>query len=205
MESPNASFIKDTWGSLKNALIGCGLAAVFALVVLTMSLLSANHPRAAEDAMMVQPTVVTEVQYYLPYPGILPDSSLYRVKAMRDRVALWLTTNKLAKAEKELLYADKRIGAAQALVQGGKSSLGVSTATKAEKYLEQSVNDAIELKSKGVDSKSLLGVLTKATAKHLEILDNLKTQVNQSDVAPLEKSRMSTLLLQEKTQQALAE
>lgn len=207
MESSEISFLKATWGSLKNALIGCGLAAIFALVVLGMSLLSANQPRAAEDVLagvtMATPSGV--VQYYLPYPGILPDSPLYNVKALRDKVSLWLTPDPLARASKELLFADKRIGAAQALVAGGKSSLGVSTAGKAEKYLEQAVNDAIAVKKAGHDSKSLLGTLIKATGKHMEILDALKSSVGGDDVPALEKSRMVTLLQQEKAQQALGE
>lgn len=208
MQSPDVSFLKATWGSLKNALIGCALAAVFAVVVLGMSLLAANHPRAAEITMQPSPLLATDsgtVLYYLPYPGILPDSVLYPVKALRDKIDLWLTPDQLVRAQKELLDADKRIGAAEVLVQGGKSSLGVSTATKAEKYLEQAVTDAIAVKTTGRDSKSLLGMLEKATAKHMEILDALKSQVNSNDVPVVEKSRMATLLLQEKIRQVLGE
>lgn len=207
MQSANTSFLKATWGSLKNALIGCALAAIFATVVLLMSLLSANHSHAAEEMVVPTPVVASvsgQVQYYLPYPGILPDSSLYNLKALRDKVSLWLTMDQYARAQKELLYADKRIGAAQALVLGGKSNLGVSTATKAEKYLEQSVNDAIEA-NKTRDAKSFLGMLLKATAKHLEILDQFKTEASGDDVPTIEKSRMMTLLLQEKIQQVLGE
>ena len=206
MQSPDASFFKATWGSLKNALIGCSMAAIFALVVLLMSLLSANQTKGAEEIIPPQQlTVMETVQYYLPYPGILPDSSLYQLKALRDKISLTLTTDPLKKAEKELLYADKRIGAAQALVAGGKSSLGVTTATKAEKYLEQSVADAISVKKSGRDSKSLLGTLTKAIAKHLEILDTLKIHVGGDEMAALDTARATTALLSEKVQQALAE
>jgi len=175
------------------------MAAVFGLVVLVMSILSANHPRAAEELVFPSPSpAVSQVQYYLPYPGILPDSSLYKLKAIRDRLVLLMVTNPEAKAKKQLLYADKRIGAAEALIQGGKSVLGTSTATKAEKYLEQSVNQTLELRSNGRDVKSFLLTLSNATAKHLEILDQLKSQVTGDDVAALEKVRMSTLLLKEK-------
>lgn len=206
MQTPEPSFFKATYGSLKNALIGCSMAAIFGIVVLVMSILSANHPLAAEEELMVvmpSPTVA-QVQYYLPYPGILPDSALYKFKAMRDRVSLVFTSNRESKARKELLFADKRLGAAIALVEGGKSSLGTSTATKAEKYLEQSVNDTLPLKAEGKDVKSLLLTLINATSKHLEVLDALKNKVSGDDVASLEKVRMSTLLLQEKVTQALA-
>ena len=106
------------------------------------------------------------VDYYLPYPGILPDHPLYWLKMVRDRVGLVLTTGETAKAEKLLLYADKRLGAAWALIEGNKVPLGVSTLTKAEKYLEEAWN-------KGKDSP-LQPKLNKAVKKHLEVLTGLK-------------------------------
>jgi len=106
------------------------------------------------------------VDYYLPYPGILPDHPLYWLKMVRDRVGLVLTTAETAKAEKLLLYADKRLGAAWALIDGNKVPLGVSTLTKAEKYLEQ----AAQLRDSFTDKDKL----DKAIKKHLEVLALLK-------------------------------
>lgn len=106
------------------------------------------------------------VDYYLPYPGILPDHPLYWLKMMRDRVGLVLTTGETAKAEKLLLYADKRLGAAWALIEGNKVPLGVSTLTKAEKYLEEAWN-----KGKNLPFQPKL---SKAVKKHLEVLTGLK-------------------------------
>jgi hypothetical protein len=96
------------------------------------------------------------MEYYLPYPGILPDSPLYKIKALRDKIDLWFTFNPVEKATKELQYADKRINAAIFLMQGGKASLGVSTATKAEKYLESAAGLAVGEEKSGKDVKSLL-------------------------------------------------
>ncbi len=193
------SFIRITWGSVKNALIGCSLAAIFGLAILVVSLLSANSPQAAEElAMPVATPAAQMVQYYLPYPGILPDSPLYKIKAVRDMVVLWTTFNPAARAQKQLLYADKRIGAALALTEGSKSSLGTSTATKAEKYLEQAVDWAVRETKNGHDVKSFLHTLDNATAKHLEILDTLKSRVSGDDSQALDKVEMNTKLLQKK-------
>lgn len=106
------------------------------------------------------------VDYYLPYPGILPDHPLYWLKMVRDRVGLVLTTGETAKAEKLLLYADKRLGAAWALIEGNKVTLGASTLTKAEKYLEEAWNKGKNL--------PLQPKLSKAVKKHLEVLTGLK-------------------------------
>ena len=95
-----------------------------------MSILSVGKSAAVGVAAAAKEAVTVKVEYYLPYPGILPDSPLYKIKAIRDRVQLVLTFDEVQKAERELLYADKRVGAAWALADGGKADLAVSTATK---------------------------------------------------------------------------
>ena len=118
-----------------------------------------------------------EVDYYLPYPGMLPDNPFYWVKMMRDRMQLWLSPSPLKKAEKLLLYADKRLGAGYSLIDGGKESLGITTLTKGEKYLERAKSST--LKIEGEDGfKEKLG---KATRKHSEVLKMIKTKVGDEE------------------------
>lgn len=167
METPR--YLKQAWGNVRNAIIGCSAAVLFGIAVLLMSIYSVAAPARVYPAGEV---VTVRVQYYLPYPGMLPDSPLYKVKAARDRVMLWLTVNEEKKAKRELLYADKRIGAAAALLDGGKPDLAITTATKAEKYLESAVNRVKTLSSQGKDVKSVEMVLEKAIAKHREILES---------------------------------
>ncbi len=145
--------------------LGATLVMGLGVLVLVMSIFS-SVARGAD----MPPVVVEKSDYYLPYPGILPDSPIYKFKMVRDRVALWLTFDELGKAKKELLYANKRIGAAVALADGGKKVLAVSTATKAEKYLESAMARVDKLLAAGVDAKSLKLELEKATVKHKEIL-----------------------------------
>ncbi|KKU02861.1 MAG: hypothetical protein UX99_C0020G0006 [Candidatus Amesbacteria bacterium GW2011_GWB1_47_26] len=192
-------FWKSAWGNLRNALIGCSAALLFGLAVLMMSVLSVSSPRAAVDPVTVK------VEYYLPYPGMLPDSPLYKVKALRDRLQLWVTFDEAGKARKELLYADKRIGAAAALVEGGKVSLGVSTATKAEKYLESAVNRTIKLSGEGRDVKSLLLTLTKAVAKHQEVLEIISAKSGGVEKEALQRTLAGVKSLQENLAQTVLE
>lgn len=198
--SEKGSFVESAWGSLRNALIGCSAALLFGLAVLLMSVFSVSSPQAAVDA----DAVTVKVEYYLPYPGVLPDSPLYRLKALRDKLQLAVTFDEVRKAEKELLYADKRIGAALVLVEGGKISLGVSTATKAEKYLESAINRAIRLSSQR-DVKSLLLTLTKATTKHQEILEMISAKGGGVEKEVLQRSSEQVGSLREKLSQAMLE
>lgn len=205
---PEGSFWKSVWGNLRNALIGCSAAVVFGLAVLMMSILSVTSPERvfpSDEALVVDDPAMTKVEYYLPYPGMLPDNPMYRLKAVRDKVGLLLSRGGLTRANKELLYADKRIGAAQVLVEGGKAGLGVSTATKAEKYLEKAANRVINLSREGKDVKSMLMTLSNASSKHAEILEGLQIRVSGDDRDGLEGALKLAKILGEQVNQAILE
>jgi hypothetical protein len=123
------------------------------------------------------PTVTPKVDYYLAYPGILPDHVLYPIKMVRDRIALFLTGDSVKKSEKLLLYADKRLGAAKVLIEGNKIELGISTLTKAEKYLDQAVDEAIKAKKAGKETKDLFPRLAKAALKHKEVIGEVSVRI----------------------------
>ena len=113
-----------------------------------------------------------EINYPLPYPGrVLPDSFLWPVKVIRDKVWLVVTTNPLKKAEILLLLADKRLASVEILLKREKAELAVSTLTKAEKYLEQAVNQAEKSRQKGVETGQFLERLGYASLKHREIIE----------------------------------
>lgn len=207
MDHEPVSFIKSTWGSVKRGLIGCSAAVIFGLMILCMSLLAVTQPKAASPTPMVSitPTPAPKIEYYLPYPGILPDSPLYRIKTLRDRLKLAMTFDAARRADVELMLADKRLNAGIALIDGGKHGLGVSTVTKAEKYLEQSANQAAKLTEEGEDVKSLLLELQKSAAKHEEVIMGLTQKVSGADSQNLEAILTTTRIVQQNVSQALLE
>ena len=171
--------------------ISLGFAAVvFASGVLATSVIRTTAqtsplykitPMVAGEKIEVAPEATpapSKVDYYLPYPGILPDHFLYPLKMIRDRVWLFLTRDSLKRTEVLLLFADKRVGAAKALIEGGQEQLGLSTITKAEKYLERAILQAEKVKAEGRDVSALYEKLTKATLKHEEILTGLLEKVS---------------------------
>lgn len=205
------SFFTRTWGNLGRAVLGSFAALIFGLVILFMSIMAATNPLSVapfSPTPSLVPTMgveVKEVQYYLPYPGILPDSPLYKLKSLRDWFTVNLTFDVLSRAKTELVFADKRINAAVFLVDGGKETLGISTATKAEKYLEKSVGDAIKLSGQGKDVKSLLLTLITASEKHMEILKNLQNKVTGEGKKVMQETYQTTLNWHQKSEQALRE
>ena len=137
----------------------------------------------------------SQVDYFLPYPGILPDSPLYKIKMVRDRIWLWLTRQSSKKLDLLLLFADKRIGAGEILIKGNKVALGVSTLTKGEKYWERAVGEVNRLsaeKRMGAKEK-----LIKASLKYQEILENLVLRVSSEEKTELEKILNSLKSLRE--------
>lgn len=122
-----------------------------------------------------------EINYYLPYPGILPDHPLYWLKMLRDRIKLDLTKDPVSHYQLLLLYADKRIGAAQVLIQGNKVSLGTPTAVKAEKYIQRVLVEFENLKRAGKTTAIMEDQVVKVTAKHQEILQKLLDKAGASD------------------------
>lgn len=148
----------------------------------------------------IKPVMATQVDYYLPYPGILPDHPLYWLKMFRDKIMIGMTKD-LTRVEKLLLYADKRVGAAEVLIKGGKIELGVTTATKAEKYLEEAVLDYEKLTKAGKGIPELQDKLSKATLKHEEMLKGLLERLPDQLKPTLDEAIKKAVSGQEKIKQ----
>lgn len=144
------------------------------------------------------PTPTPKINYYLPYPGILPDHPLYKIKMLRDQVWLLLTSDPAKKAELLLLFADKRIGAGEVLIRGNQVSLGISTLIKGEKYFERAMAEVNKAKEKGVKVENVSTKLKSAPLKYEEVLTNLKESVSPEGRPALEDLLKLIRNLQEK-------
>lgn len=114
------------------------------------------------------------IDYVLPYPGrIHPDHFLWPVKAARDRIWLWITTNPTRRAELRLLFADKRLGSAKLLFEKGNPEIGLSTLTKAEKYLEEAGRDEQQNREMGIETAEFLKRLANASLKHYSVMQEI--------------------------------
>ena len=142
--------------------------------------------------------VATPVEYFLPYPGILPDHLLYPLKTLRDKIMDFFIKDPLKKAEFELLTADKRLGAGKVLMEGGKPELGETTISKGEKYLEQAILNLEKAKNGGEKTDEALDKMSKATQKHLEIIDELITKAQEPTKTNLTKTMEGTQKIYQK-------
>lgn len=114
---------------------------------------------------------MTKTEYFLPYPGILPDHPLYFVKRARDRILDFLIVDPIRKAEFYILQADKYIGMGTLLIEKGKTELGKQMIEEGERYFPKVVIILNEAKQNGKEFPDyLLERLTKSLAKHEEVI-----------------------------------
>lgn len=166
---------------IKKVLFTLGFVT-FGVMMLTVS---AFRAMADENILGVQTIstnpVVDEKQafleqennYYLAYPGILPDHPIYWLKMARDKMVEVFTSDRLKKTGVWMDFADKRLGAAKVLVEGNQVDLGVQTATKANGYLAKAVLLMEELKKQGENVGDIANKMERETLKHAQILNQL--------------------------------
>ncbi|OGH24260.1 MAG: hypothetical protein A3B47_04020 [Candidatus Levybacteria bacterium RIFCSPLOWO2_01_FULL_39_24] len=130
-----------------------------------------------------------EINYELPYPGLLPDSPLYFLKAIRDKTVSFLISDFFKKAEFDLLQADKRLNAGIYLFKKGKTSLAISTVSKAENYFEEALNRMGEAKMQGRNIKEMEEKLRNALKKHQQELGYFVEKVNANLTVGFQKEQ----------------
>lgn len=146
-----------------------GLVFLAFLMLATVS----TFVNAQTTADVAKDNVKKNVDYALPYPGILPDNTLYPLKAFRDRVIEFLTIDPLKKAEFYLLQADKRLSSGEALFDKNNFVLGEQTISKGEKYFQRAFDQAQVAKTKGKDTRDLNDRMKRASIKHEEVINLL--------------------------------
>lgn len=148
------------------------LLIFFVLIFLFSFGLNSSRAFAVTD-LSASSSSVPEINYELPYPGLLPDSPLYFLRIIRDWSVGFLISDPLKKSEFDLLQADKRLNAGIYLFNQGKISLAFSTVSKAENYFEEAIDKMKEAKIEGKDTNGIKGNLENALRKHEQELSNL--------------------------------
>jgi hypothetical protein len=119
-------------------------------------------------------TAALNVQYTLPWTGILPDNPLYFLKALRDNMYGLLITDPLEKSQYDLLMADKRLGAAEILVNEGKVDLAITTLSKSGNYFYLAIQQAAAAKKQGENNDEIVSKLLTASLKHQQVIFNME-------------------------------
>lgn len=153
----------------KGKFVGTLVTIIFAFLILSVSVLRCATPKIAYSPMVLSEKVESNnppaVDYLLAFPGkIGPDNPLWYAKVIRDKAWYLITFNPSKKSELNLLFADKRLNSSILLFKNNKPDLGLSTLTKAEKYLESSES----IMTNDNDFYKKIGL---AALKHIEVIN----------------------------------
>lgn len=130
--------------------------------------------------------------YELPYPGLLPESPLYPLKMIRDRIVGFLIADPIRKAEFSILQADKRLNTAIYLLSKskGKEQLAASTISKSENYLEEAIAQIEEAGRQGKDISEIKKQLSLSLGVHEKELKKIEGKIAKDyrdDIRQLQK------------------
>ncbi len=141
--------------------------------------------QAANVSVTPSPIMQLNAKYQLAYPGLLPDSPLYILKVLRDKIMAMLISSPSKKVDFYLLQADKGIAMVPLLVQKNEASLAKTTALKAENNytLITFVYKSNSTKPDEATYKKLLS----AANRHQEVLAGLLSKVSADDAKVLQQ------------------
>ena len=127
--------------------------------------------------------IAEPVQYELPYPGMLPNNTLYVLKQVRDWVLDKLIMDPVKKTEFYILQGDKRLGMGIQLSISGNSILSEQTISKGEKYMNNAMHTLLTLKEQGRDVPAYItDHITKSLAKHAEVITSEITKATDETI-----------------------
>ena len=171
------------------------LMTIFLIVIsIFLSSMSTLAQEEASEASSSQ-----EIEYTLPFPGILPDHPLYFLKLFRDKVLDFLVQDPIKRIELDLLMADKRLNMGSFLMEKGKPVLAEATVFKGEKYFLKITEElqVVKGQNRGMD-QSLLSKIKEASLKHEEIILELLERAPDEQKVGLNNSLELIKEIQEK-------
>lgn len=153
------------------------LSALSVLIILSVPVAHVAAQESTKSPEASQAAVI----YKLPYPGMLPDNALYKLKVLRDKIMLALIQDPNKKAAYYLLLANKQLLMSEMLVDKRNIPLARETALKGEDQMTQMT--FVFKNANQVPQTDFMKEVTLATAKHQELLKEIIAKVPPGDAA----------------------
>lgn len=163
------------------------LVSIIVLVLFFMpSVVFAQEPMLPFDAVSPTPIPSSGIaEYSLPYPGLLPDSPLYRLKVWRDVIQGFLISDPVKAAEFNLLQADKRMSGAVALAKKRpvNEQLVVETLESAHGYMKSAVGHLEAFSKQGNQAFDVQSRSVQALQAYQQIVADIQKQLPKEQQA----------------------
>jgi hypothetical protein len=156
------------------------LSVIYSLVIFFSSGVVSAQPVILESK---------KIEYDLPYTGVLPDSPLYVIKKVRDKIWKFFTRDNNDKVRLLLLFADKKANMALSLSQKSKWEAAVNILIEGEQDFVEMIVTMKTAKKQGVSPEGDLLLKTKLSSeKHRQVIEELLKQSPQGQIPKLEKA-----------------
>jgi len=129
----------------------------------------------------------------LPNPGLTPDSPFYFLETISEEIVTLFTFGDLKKAERYFTLAEERLSEAQVMIKENKPKRTEKTLERYGKQLGKSLIRAEKADAKGKDTKELAKVVTRATYKHLVVLNRVLEKVPEEEKSAIEQAMTASI------------
>lgn len=115
-------------------------------------------------------TVVLAQETELPNPGLTPDSPLYFLDTLGEKIGMFFTFGAERKAEKAMKYAEEKLAEVRAMAEENKPEAVEKANQKYQEFLDLANKKTKEAKEKGKDVERLVTLISEKTLNHQEVL-----------------------------------
>lgn len=137
-----------------------------------------------------------ELDYALPFPGILSDNPLYFIKKIRDTVMRAFMSNPVKRAEFALLQSDKYLAMAMAYADMKKWDRAGEAVILSQKEMEQAIAEVNAARTSGVPVPGHITTsMERSTVKHKQRIDGMKINSQEKPNGLFQKASDAFALL----------
>ncbi|MFP3898915.1 MAG: DUF5667 domain-containing protein [Dehalococcoidia bacterium] len=123
----------------------------------------------------------------------LPGDVLYPVKLGTEQIGMVLSGGDVARAERGLAFADRRIEEVQALTEEGRSEYLDRAVDKYEYALDAALARIEEADNRGMDTENITTLAAEATASHAQALEKVYGEVPEQAQSAIERAIQKSL------------
>ena len=123
------------------------------------------------------PVSFAQGQWLNGSPGVLPDSPLYLLERLKEKIILTITFDQKAKAEKLFNYAEERLAEAEALLTKQNPKLAEETIGRYESFLVRGQDSLQKAEAAGEKVAGLKELQTEASIRQQAVLQNIYERV----------------------------
>lgn len=140
---------------------------------------------------------LADEDYVLPYPPVMPGSFAYKIRLVIEEMQKYWYFGSFSQFKYNLKQSDKYLVEAKTLFEYKQYLLAYNALKKSGSYLESTFASLLSAKKEGKSIEEKRKILSLASLKHKEVLEEIKNKIPETFVWTPEKTEKITLNLHE--------